>query len=153
MVDVLEFGNRGGSWFALLFFSALFGGLGWMIAREVRVRTNGEHLSLGRLLGALVFVGPVLLVYWSMLSGFYEVEFIGRSLRLHYLLPGVAVDAPLDHSSSRIIPAYRDRVRFVLSTDYGVFESPPSPRGRAVRSLERFRERLQGPLRETPPAR
>jgi hypothetical protein len=40
---VLEFGSRSGSWFALCLFIAMFGGLGWGIAREFRRRSQGRQ--------------------------------------------------------------------------------------------------------------
>lgn len=142
MADVLEFGSRSGSWFALIFFSLMFGALGWAFAREIRVRTQGRRTPLGRTIGVLVFAGPVSFIYLSMLSGFYELEFHGKSLRLQYLLPGVVAETPLPHSSVKIIPVYKGRVRLVLSTDYGVFESTPWYRDRVNESLRRFNERL-----------
>ena len=120
----------------------MFGALGWAVAREIRVRTQGRRTPLGRTIGALVFAGPVSFIYLSMLSGFYELEFHSRSLRLHYLFPGVVAEAPLPHSAAKIVPVYKGRVRLVLSTDYGVFESTPWYLDRVNESLRRFNERL-----------
>lgn len=142
MTDVLQFGSRSGSWFALIFFSVMFGALGWAFAREIRVRTQGRRTPLGRTIGALVFAGPVAFIYLSMLSGFYELEFHSRSLRLHYLFPGVVEETPLPHSSAKAVPVYKGRVRLVLSTDYGVFESTPWYRDRVDDALRRFNERV-----------
>lgn len=142
MTDVLQFGSRSGSWFALIFFSLMFGALGWAFAREIRVRTNGRRAPLGRTIGVLVFAGPVWFIYVSMLSGFYELEFHSKSLRLHYLFPGVVEETPLPQSSAKVIPVYKGRVRLVLSTDYGVFESTPWYRDRVDESLRRFNQRL-----------
>ncbi len=142
MTDVLQFGSRSGSWFALIFFSVMFGALGWAFAREIRVRTQGRRTPLGRTIGALVFAGPVSFIYLSMLSGFYELEFHGKSLRLHNLFPGVVSETPLPHSSAKIVPVYKGRVRLVLSTDYGIFESTPWYRDRVEESLRRFNQRV-----------
>jgi len=142
MTDVLQFGSRSGSCFALIFFSAMFGALGWAFAREIRVRMQGRRTRLGRTIGALVFAVPVSFIYFSMLSGFYELEFHGKSLRLYYLFPGVVEETPLPHSSAKIVPVYKGRVRLMLSTDYGVFESTPWYRDRVDESLRRFNERL-----------
>lgn len=140
MNHVLEFGSRSGSWFALVFFSLIFGALGWALAREIRLRTQDRRTPLGRVAGALVFLGPVSLIYQSMLSGFYELEFHSASMRLHYLFPGVVVETPLAHSSAKVAYAYRNRARLVLSTDYGVFESTPSNRRDVNTAAERFNE-------------
>lgn len=139
---MLEFGSRSGSWFALIFFSLMFGALGWAFAREIRIRTQGRRTPLGRTIGALVFAGPLAFIYLSMLSGFYELEFHGKSVRLYYLFPGVVSETPLPHSSAKIVPVYKGRVRLVLSTDYGIFESTPWYRDRVNESLRRFNERL-----------
>lgn len=142
MTEVLAFGSRTGSWFALIFFAVISGALGWAVARQIGVRSKNRNPSLGRTVGTLFFAGPVVLVYWSMLSGFYEAEIHGASLRLHYLVPGLSIETPLAHTRPRIAPAYRNRVRLVLATDYGVFESTPTPRNVANAGLARFNERL-----------
>jgi len=120
----------------------MFGALGWAFAREIRVRTQGRRTPLGRTIGALVFAGPLSFIYVSMLSGFYELEFHGKSMRLYYLFPGIIAETPLPHSAAKIVPVYKGRVRLVLSTDYGMFESTPWHRDRVDESLRRFNERL-----------
>lgn len=144
MPSALEFGSRSGSWFALVFFSGIFGLLAWGIASEIRRRSSGPHPAFAPTLGALFFIVPVAMVYWSMLSGFYEVEFHGASMRLHYLFPGVVVEAPIAHSRSTTQPAYRDRIRLVVRTDYGVYESTPWRRDEVMASLDRLNERVRG---------
>jgi hypothetical protein len=140
--DVLEFGSRSGSWFALIFFSLMFGALGWALMREITVRTQGRRAQLGRTIGALVFAALMTLVYASMVSGYYELEFHGASIRLHYLVPGLIAEPPLAHSSAKVVPTYKGRARLVLSTDYGVFESTPWYLDRVNESLRRFNERV-----------
>jgi hypothetical protein len=140
--DVLEFGSRSGSWFALILFAGMFGALGWAIARAIRIRTQGRRTPLGRTIGALVFAVPLSFIHASALSGFYELEFHGKTLRLHYLFPGVISETPLPHSSAKIVSTYKGRARLVLSTDYGVFESTPWYRDRVNESLDRFNRRL-----------
>lgn len=78
-----------------------------------------------------------------MLSGFYELEIAGRSMRLHYLMPGMVVETPLEHSAARVAPAYRNRARLVLSTDYGVYESTPSGRDHVVESQKILDQQLR----------
>jgi hypothetical protein len=135
MTLILEFGSRGGSWFALAFFSLIFGALGWAVAREVRRRSRGEQLTLARVLGAALFLGPVVLVYAGMLSGFYDAEVNGATIRLRYLFPGIASEVPAAQASARIAPAYRDRVRLVVSAGDRNYQSTPWPRDRVSESL------------------
>jgi hypothetical protein len=108
---VLQFGSRSGSWFALGLFTAMFGTLGWGIAREIRLRSKADS-GLARALGLALLVGPVAMVYASSLSGFYEAEVVGQTLRLHYLFPGVTTEIPLaDVATARPIPAVKSRQR------------------------------------------
>src|SRR5262245_66665548 len=80
---VLHFGSRSGSWFALGLFVAMFGTLGWSVAREIRLRSKTSSRIAGAL-GLALLVGPVAMVYASSLSGVYEAEVGGGTLRLHY---------------------------------------------------------------------
>ena len=145
--DVLEFGSRSGSWFALILFSSMFGAIGLSIAREVRVRTQGRRTDLGRTIGTLLFIVPVALIYASAMSGFYELEFHSKTLRLHYLIPGVVAETPLPHSSAMVTPTYKGRARLVLSTDYGVFQSTPWYLARVSESLRQFNDHLDAVTR------
>ena len=87
---VLHFGSRSGSWFALGLFAAMFGTLGWGVAREIRLRSKSDS-GLARVLGLALLVAPVVMIYASSLSGFYEAQVDGPTLRLHYLFPGVSL--------------------------------------------------------------
>ncbi len=144
---MLEFGSPGGSWLALAFFSLIFGALGWAVAREVRHRSSGRQSTLGRVLGLAVFVGPILLIYASMLSGFYEAEVSGATIRLRYLMPGVVAEVPATLTTARIVPAYRDRVRLVVAAGDRTYESAPWRRAEVEASLKRFNETLAHPSR------
>jgi hypothetical protein len=53
---VLQFGSRSGSWFALGLFAAMFGTLGWGVAREIRLRSSRDS-GIARVLGLAVVVG------------------------------------------------------------------------------------------------
>ena len=138
MTLILEFGNRGGSWFALAFFSLIFGVLAWAAAREVRRRSHGRRVMLAGMLGLAVFLGPVLLVYASMLSGFYEAEVNGATIRLRYLFPGVVSEVRAAEATARIAPAYRDRVRMIVTAGDRNYESTPWPRARVNEALARL---------------
>jgi hypothetical protein len=59
VTDVLQFGSRSGSWFALIFFAMMFGALGWAFAREIRVRHAGTPHAARPHDRVLVFAGPV----------------------------------------------------------------------------------------------
>jgi hypothetical protein len=135
---ILEFGSRSGSWFALAFFSLVFGILGWAVERDVRRRSDGRAAAFARGLGLAIFLGPVTLVYASMLSGFYEAELSGDVVRLRYLLPGVVSEVPAASTRARITPAYRDRVRMVVTAGDHSYESTPWRRDRVDESLARL---------------
>ena len=147
MTLVLEFGSRSGSWFALAFFVVIFATLGRAVLHEVRRRSSGRHSTLGRLLGLTVFLGPILLIYASMLSGFYEAEVSGDTIELRYLVPGVVAEVPATLATARIAPAYRDRVRLVVTAGDRQYESTPWRRAEVEASLKRFNETLAHPSR------
>ena len=138
MPAVLEFGSRSGSWFALGVFTLMFGVLGFAVARDVRLRSHGTRTGLGRLLGLSLFILPVSAIYVSMISGFYEAEIDGPIIRLRYFVPAVVAELPAAQASARIVPAYRDRVRFVIATPDASYESTPWPRQRVAEALARF---------------
>jgi hypothetical protein len=135
---LLEFGSRSGSWLALAFFSLILSVLGWAVAQAARRRWRGEYVTLGRVLGLAVFLGPLLLVYASMLSGFYDAEVDADTIRLRYLVPGSVTEIPAALATARIAPAYRDRVRLVLSAADRHYESTPWHRDRVTESLARL---------------
>ena len=111
---VLQFGSRSGSWFALGLFTAMFGTLGLGVAREIRMRSSRDT-KIGRVLGFALVVGPVVMVYASALSGFYEARIDGTVVRLQYLLPGVVTELALsDVVMARPIPAIRGRQRLQI---------------------------------------
>ena len=139
---VLEFGSRSGSWFALGLFTLMFGVLGLALAREIRLRSFGRRTALGRILGLGLFISPVSLVYVSMISGFYEAEIAGSTIRLRYLYPGVVSEVPVAASSARIAPAYRNRVRLIITAPDASYESTPWPRALVIESLGRLRRAL-----------
>jgi hypothetical protein len=111
---VLQFGSRSGSWFALGLFAAMFGTLGWGVAREIRLRSSRDS-GIARVLGLAVVVGPVVMVYASSLSGFYEAQIDGTMLRLHYLFPRVVTEIAIaDVVIVRPVPAIRGRQRLQI---------------------------------------
>jgi hypothetical protein len=111
---VLQFGSRSGSWFALGLFAAMFGTLGWGVAREIRLRSSRDS-GIARVLGLAVVVGPVVMVYASSLSGFYEAQIDGTMLRLHYLFPRIVTEIAIaDVVIVRPVPAIRGRQRLEI---------------------------------------
>jgi len=116
----------------------MFGVLGFAVAREIRLRSYGTRTALGRLLGLSLFVVPVSFIYLSMISGFYEAEIAGDTIRLRYFVPGVVTELPAALVSARIAPAYRDRVRLVIATPNASYESTPWTRHNVVDSLNRL---------------
>jgi hypothetical protein len=140
---VLEFGSRSGSWFALAFFTAIFGTLGWGVAREIRLRANAES-GMARVLGLALMAGPVALVYASSLSGFYEAEVHGPILRFRYLIPGVAATVLLaDVVDVRPIPGVRGRLRLQVTDRNGrAYESATWDRASIAESAGRLRKLL-----------
>ena len=140
MPTIIEFGSRSGSWFALCLFGAMFGGLGWGIAREIRRRSAGRHRRLGAVIGLAFFVAPVSGIYASSLSGFYEAEIAGESLRLRYLPPGVVSDVPLSSISEvKAVPWYQLRSRLVVNTSSGHrYESATWRRASVAQSVSRL---------------
>jgi hypothetical protein len=135
---VLEFGSRGGSWFALAFFSLICGTLGWAIAREIRKRARGELTTLGRVLGFVLSVALIALVYASMASGFYQLELNGATIQMRYLFPGIVSEIPVAQATARIAPAYRGRVRMIVTAGDRNYQSTPWHRDRVNQSLSRL---------------
>jgi hypothetical protein len=142
---LLEFGNPGGSWSALAFFALISGTLGWAVAREIQKRSQGRLTALGRVLGLVLSLGPVVLVYASMVSGFYELELNGATIRMRYLIPGIVSAIPAARATTRIAPAYRDRVRLIVSAGNRNYESTPWRREQVSRSLLRLNAALRLP--------
>lgn len=143
---VLEFGSRSGSWFALGLFSAMFGTLGWGLAREVRWRSKTDS-GVTRVLGLAMFIGPVALVYTSSLSGFYEAQVDGEILRLRYLFPRVVAEMPLaEVATLRAIPAIKGRQRLEITLRTGRrYESATWYRDAIAQSAARLRALLPRP--------
>jgi hypothetical protein len=139
---MLEFGSRSGSWFALCLFVAIFGGLGWGIAREIRLRSQGPRRWLGIVVGLAFLAGPISAVYASSLSGFYEAVVVGPSIRLYYLLPGIVSEIPLSSISDvRAVPWYRLRWRLIVTTSSGgKYESATSGRASVMESVVRLND-------------
>ena len=140
---VLQFGSRSGSWFALGLFGAMFGALGWAVAREIRLRSRSDS-GFARVLGLALLVGPVTLVYASSLSGFYEAQVDGSILRLHYLFPHVVTEiAVADVVTARPIPAMKGRQRLQIVDRSGrQYESATWYRDSIARSAARLKELL-----------
>jgi len=143
---VLHFGSRSGSWFALGLFAAMFGTLGWGVAREIRLRSKSDS-GLARVLGLALLVAPVVMVYASSLSGFYEAQVDGPTLRLHYLFPGAVSEvAVADVVMARPIPAIRGRLRLQIVDRSGrQYESATWYRASIAQSSDRLRELLPQP--------
>ena len=143
---ILHFGSRSGSWFALALFVAMFGTLGWGVAREIRLRSKTDS-GLARVLGLALLVGPVVMVYASSLSGFYEAQVDGSTLRLHYLFPGVVSEvAVADVVMARPIPAIRGRLRLQIVDRSGrQYESATWYRASIAQSAARLKELLPQP--------
>jgi hypothetical protein len=142
---MLLFGSPSGSYFALSLFGILFAFLGWGCAREIRQR----YPQLGRwkaaVPGLLLFLGPVALIYWSSLDGFYEAAVEGDELQLHYLLPGFEDAMPLSEVSRvEAEPAFKTRWRLHITRSTGErYESAPWNRQAVRESQERLRARLK----------
>jgi hypothetical protein len=112
------FGSRSGSYTALAFFAAIFALVGGVAARELRRRGSSRRPAV--LVGALLFVGPLLLIHLTSTGGFYEADVRDRSLTLRYLIWRGEVEVPL----TRILriearPAFRGRWRLHLRTTDG----------------------------------
>ena len=140
---ILEFGSRSGSWFALGLFSAMFGALGWGMAREPRVASAIEPKG-ARVLGLAMFLGPVTMIYVSSLSGFYDAQVDGEMLRLHYFVPGVVREIPLSEVvTARPIPAIRGRQRLEITDRSGRrYESATWYRDSIAKSAARLQQLL-----------
>jgi hypothetical protein len=143
---VLHFGSRSGSWFALALFSAMFGTLGWGVAREIRLRSNANS-GIARVLGLALLVGPVVMVYASSLGGFYEAQIDGNMIRLHYLFPRLVSEIALgDVVMTRSIPAIRGRQRLQIIDRAGrQYESATWHRDSIAQSAARLKELLPRP--------
>ena len=116
---MLEFGSRGGSYFALALFSSLFGLLGWAIARQLRRGSPELPARAAHIVGGLLFAGPVVLIYASSLGGFYEAEVRKEALVLYYLYPA-KVELPLSEISEVWAePAFKRRWRMYVAHSSG----------------------------------
>ena len=140
---ILQFGSRSGSWFALGLFTAMFGTLGWGVAREIRLRSNADS-GIARVLGLALLVGPVVMVYASSLSGFYEAHVDGQIVRLHYLFPRVVTEiAVADVVIVQPIPAMKRRQRLQIVDRSGrQYESATWYRDSIAKSAARLKEFL-----------
>jgi hypothetical protein len=140
---VLHVGSRGGGYAALLFFSVIFATLGGVVAWEYRKQRPGGP-GPAVLAGVAVFLGPLMLVYYSSLNGFYEAELSPTHLELRYLPPfsGERV-AWSEISRAEARPVYRGswRVHLVLASG-GELESAASNRD----SIEAATRRLQAQI-------
>lgn len=143
---VLQFGSRSGSWFALGLFTAMFGTLGWGAAREIRRRSPRDS-AIGRILGLAIVMGPVVMVYASSLSGFYDARIEGTMVRLHYLFPGVVAEIPIGEVTGvSAIPAIRGRQRLQIVARSGRrFESATWHPAAIAQSAARLKELLPKP--------
>jgi branched-subunit amino acid ABC-type transport system permease component len=142
-MDVLEFGDRSGSWVAFAFFSAIFLLLAIAVWREIRRRAP-ELRRVAAAIAVLLFVAPVALIYASSLNGFYEAEIRDGRLVLRYLFP-TASDLPLaDVQSVRAAPAFRGRWRVhIVRADGAEYESAIAQRDAVNEAVERLRRSIR----------
>ena len=116
---VLGFGNRAGSYFALLLFVSMFAVFGFGVWREIRRRAPHRR-RLAFVVGAFLLAGPTTLVYVSSLSGFYEAEVRDGLLVLRHLHP-ITTEIPLaDIAGVRAAPAFRGRWRLYITDARGI---------------------------------
>jgi hypothetical protein len=140
---VLEFGDRAGSCVALVLFGSLLAILGVGVWREIRRRAPERRL-LAVVVGALLFSGPMALIYASSLNGFYEAEIRNDLLVLHYLHPARIQLALADVEDVRVAPAFRGRWRLhVVRTGGAEYESATWHRDRVHAAAERLRQSVQ----------
>ncbi len=127
---MIDFGSRAGTWTALALFGLLFAVLGWAVARAIRQRSGPARGTLGRAMGMALFAGPVALIYWTSLGGFYTAFVDGAALRLQSLAPFISTTLPLaDILSVTAQPWPRGRWRLVvLTNDETRYESATSSR-------------------------
>jgi hypothetical protein len=111
--NVLELGQRGGSYLALALFASMFAVLGYGVYRESFRRAFCGRQTAA-VLGALLFAGPTVLVYGSSLNGFYEAEIRSDLLVLRYLHPISTQVRLVDIASIRSAPAFRGRWRLSI---------------------------------------
>jgi hypothetical protein len=140
---VLHVGSRGGGYAALLFFSVIFATLGGVAAWEYhKQRLGGRGPAV--LAGLAVFLGPLMLVYYSSLNGFYEAQLSPTHLELRYLPPFSRERVAWSEiSRAEVRPAYRGswRVHLILASG-GELESATSNRD----SIESATRRLQAQI-------
>ena len=140
---VLHVGSRGGGYAALLFFSVIFATLGGVVAWEYRKQRPGGP-GPAVLAGVAVFLGPLMLVYYSSLNGFYEAQLSPTHLELRYLPPFSRERVAWSEiSRAEARPAYRGswRVHLILASG-GELESASSNRD----SIESATRRLQAQI-------
>jgi hypothetical protein len=128
---ILEFGDRAGSYLAFLLFASVFAVLGFGVWREIRRRAPQQRRT-AVILGALLFAGPLTLVYTSSLNGFYEADVRGGRLLLHYLYPMTTEVRLDDIASVRAAPAFRGRWRLYVTDTRGVEYASATWRREAV---------------------
>lgn len=141
----MEFGSRAGTWTALALFGLLFAGLGWAVARAIRERSEPGPGTLGRIVGLALFAGPLALIYWTSLGGFYSASVDGAQLRLHSLVPFVSTTMPLsDVRTVTAQPWYKGRWRLVVvRNDETRYESATSARDVVDRAAAELNARIR----------
>jgi hypothetical protein len=116
---VLEFGSRAGSWMALAFFAAVFGGAGYAVARALSRARADVGARWARAAGASVFAGPVVLVYVTSVAGFYDLELRQDVLRLRGLIRSTS-EVPLGNVAAvRPVPFHRGTWRLEIHETSG----------------------------------
>ncbi|HNY67030.1 MAG TPA: hypothetical protein PKM41_16505 [Deltaproteobacteria bacterium] len=138
-------GSRSGALFALLFFGSLFGMLGWTLVREALRR--GVSPAGARLLGVLSSVLPVLLIWFTSLSGFYGLTVSRDRVTLSYLAPFLTKTLPSSQvRQAEALTAFklRWRVHLVLASGEE-HESALTDRETAELAARLIRARVTGP--------
>lgn len=130
---LLALGSRGGSLFALLLFAALFGVLGFLVARRLRrpLPWRPPRRVMPVIAGWSIFLGPLSALYLSSLDGFYDIVTMRDGVRLRYFVPAVTTDIRwTDVRRVEAVPQYRGTWRLRIVTADGSFESATARRDR-----------------------
>jgi hypothetical protein len=144
--SLVPVGSRSGSLVALLFFAAIFGLLGFLVARRLRRTPHGQapRPVMPALAGWVMFLTPVALLYLSSLDGFYDLYTMDDGVRLAYFAPAITSDVRwTDVRRIEAVPQYRGTWRLRIVTDNGTFESAAARRD----IVERARTQLQNSQR------